>query len=148
MRVYYDPSCLIALYCPEPLSHRVRTFVDQKDQPILVNELQELEFRNALRQKVLRREITTSDLARSLRLFDDDCVTNKIQYKPLPWLAVYAQAEGISRVHSPKQVCRSFDLLHVAIAVASKVGLFATFDAGQAKLARAAALRPIEFLAT
>ena len=148
MRVYYDPSCLIALYCTEPLSPGIRAFVGAQDQAVVVNELQELEFRNGLRQKVLRKEINESDLARSLRLFDDDCVAEKLERKPLSWPAIYAQAETISRRHSPKQVCRAFDLLHVAVAVASEVRHFASLDDAQRKLARAAGLRLVEFPAT
>ncbi len=145
MRIYYDSSCLIALYLTEPLSLSVRVFVEEQDQPLLVNELQELEFKNALRQKVLRKEITESELARSLRVFEDDCVTAKIQRKLVAWQTVYVQAETLSRRFSARQVCRSFDLLHVAIAVASKIKRFATLDVGQAKLARASGLTPVEF---
>ena len=146
MRIYYDSSCLIAFYCPEPLSPIVRAFVEHQGQPVLINELQELEFRNGLRQKVFRNEITQGELSRSLRLFEDDCVAAKLQRKPVAWPAVYARAEVISRRHSPKQVCRAFDLLHVVVAVVSKVQQFATIDSDQAKLARLAGLKPVEFL--
>ena len=97
MRVYFDPSFLIALYLPEASSARARAFVDQSAQPILVNELQEFEFRNSVRQKVVRREITEADLARCLRVFEDDGVLGKIQCKPVVWPAVYAEAEKLSR---------------------------------------------------
>ncbi|MEW6302910.1 MAG: hypothetical protein AB1705_05535 [Verrucomicrobiota bacterium] len=83
----------------EPLSGPLRAFVEQEDQPLLINDLQELEFRNALRQKVLRREIAESDLARSLRVFEDDCVAGKVQRKPLVWRAVFAHAEGQTVCH-------------------------------------------------
>ena len=145
MRVYYDPSCLIALYLTEPLSGSMRTFVEKQNQPVLVNQLQKLEFRNGLRQKVLRREITEQQLARSLRLFDDDAVAEKVQRKQLIWPAVYAQAEAISRRWAADQTCRAFDLLHVAIAVASNVRQFATADSGQAELARTVGLRVTQF---
>lgn len=145
MRVYFDPSCLVALYFAEPLSGQIRTFVEKQNQPVLVNQLQELEFRNGLRQKVLRREVTEQQLAQSLRLFDDDAVAEKVQRKQLVWAAVYAQAEAISRRWSTQQVCRSFDLLHVAIAVASEVRQFATADGGQAELARTVGLRVVCF---
>lgn len=147
MRVYYDPSCLIALYLTEPLSGQIRAFVEKQNQPVLVNQLQELEFRNGLRQKVLRKEITEQELARSLRVFDDDCIAEKVQRKQLVWSAVYAKAEAISRRRSVQQTCRSFDLLHVAIAVVSEVRHFATADGGQAELAHAVRLRVVHFKA-
>jgi hypothetical protein len=136
---------LIALYLTEPSSRSVRAFVEERDKPLLLNELQELEFKNGLRQKVLRKEITEPELVRSLRVFEDDCVAEKIQRKPVLWPAVYLRAETLSRRFSVKQICRSFDLLHVAIAVASKVRHFATLDVEQAKLARVAGLKPVKF---
>ena len=145
MRIYYDPSCLIALYLTEPLSRSIRDFVDKQNQPVLVNQLQELEFRNGLRQKVLRKDITEQQMVRCLRVFDDDCVAGKIQRKQLVWSAVYARAETISSRWSTRHVCRSFDLLHVAIAVASEVRRFATADREQAELARSAGLRLVCF---
>ena len=141
MRVYYDPSCLIALYLTEPLSGAARSFVEKQNQPLLVNQLQELEFRNALRQKVLRGEITEQQLAQSLRFFDDDAIAEKILRKQLVWSAVYEQAETISRRWGIHQTCRSFDLLHVAIAVVSNVRQFVTADGGQAELAKAVGLK-------
>jgi predicted nucleic acid-binding protein len=145
VRVYYDPSSLIALYLTEPLSAQIRAFVEKQNRPVLLNQLQEVEFRNGLRQKVLRKEITEQELARSLRVFDDDCVAQKFQRKQLVWSAVYARAEAISRRWSVHRICRSFDLLHVAIAVVSEVRNFATADGGQAELARAVGMRVVQF---
>jgi hypothetical protein len=130
---------------PEPSSRSVRAFVEQRDQPVLLNELQELEFKNGLRQKVLRKEITEPELVRSLRVFEDDCVAERIQRKPVLWQAVYQRAETLSRRFSMKQICRSFDLMHVAIAVTSKVRHFATLDVEQAKMARVTGLKLVEF---
>ena len=67
MTVYFDPSFLIALYLPESSSAPARALVEQLDRPILLNELQEFEFKNSIRQKVVRKEITEAALARSLR---------------------------------------------------------------------------------
>jgi predicted nucleic acid-binding protein len=145
LRVYYDPSCLIALYIAEPLSGAIRAFVERQDQPVLINDLLELEFKNGVRQKVLRQEINEQQLARSLRLFDDDAVSGKIKRKVLAWPAVYKQAETISRRWSAHRVCRSFDLLHVAIAAISDVRQFATADQGQAQLARKIGLKVVNF---
>ena len=85
MRVYFDPSFLISLYLPEPLSSQARSFVDRLAAPILVNELQEFEFKNRVRQKIVRHEITEPALARCLRVFEDDCVLEKLQRKSVIW---------------------------------------------------------------
>lgn len=144
MRVYYDPSFLIALYLAEPLSPRARSFVQQQRQPILLNELQELEFRNGLRQKVVRREISETDLARCLAVFQQDWVAGKLLRKPVAWDAVFIKAEILSRRLGVRQVCRAFDLLHVAISAVSAVKQFATLDIEQAATASAAGLTAVE----
>jgi predicted nucleic acid-binding protein len=145
VRIYFDPSVLVALYLPEPFSPKARALVEQYSRPLLLNALQELEFRNALRQKVLRKEAKESDVGRTLRLFDDDCLAGKIERKPLVWPRVFAAAEELSQRHATRQVCRAFDLLHITIAKISSVGTFATFDDDQGQLARAAGLKLAEF---
>ena len=144
MRVYFDPSALVPLYIEEAASVGIREFVLRYSVQVLLNELQELELKNAIRQKVLRQEIAEPMATRSLRLLDDDLASETVLLKPVVWPAVYAEAEKLSRRLATKRVCRSFDLLHVAIAAVSEVKLFATLDAGQASVARAAKLKVVE----
>ena len=147
MKVYYDSSCIIALYLTEPQSILIRAFVTGQDKPLLLNDLQELEFKNGLRQKVLRGEISDGDVARTLRVFEDDCVAGKVLRKEISWQAIFGKAEQISRRNSSKVVCRSFDLLHVAIASITRATRFATLDVDQQKLAASAGLKVIELQA-
>ena len=144
MRIYFDPSVLISFYVTEPASADVRDFIQEQNVVILLNSLQELELKNGIRQKVLRQEITEGTATRSLRLLEDDFVAGLVASKPVTWAPVYARAEQLSRRFSPRQICRSFDLLHVAIAVVSKVRHFATFDERQSALARSAGLHVVQ----
>ncbi|MBI2927606.1 MAG: PIN domain-containing protein [Verrucomicrobia bacterium] len=82
---------------------------------------------------------------RCLRIFEDDCLLGKVQLKPVFWDQVYARAEALSVRVAMKQACRGFDLIHVAVAVLSEVPRFATFDADQAEIARAAGLEVVAF---
>jgi predicted nucleic acid-binding protein len=145
VRIYFDPSVLISFYVAEEASGGVREFIQERDLEILLNSLQELELKNGIRQKVLRREISESTAAKSLRLLEDDFIAGIITTKPVAWDPVYTKAERLSRKLSNKQSCRSFDLLHIAIAAVSGVRHFATLDKPQAALARAAGLDLIEF---
>ena len=138
------PSALVKLYIQETGSAEVLALFADGKNPILLNELQELEIRNGIRQKVLRGEITESQSIAGLRLMDDDCIAGTVLLKAVEWDAVYRAAENVSRRHSIRQVCRAFDLLHVAIAVVSEVGRFATADGEQAKLARAAGSKLVD----
>lgn len=54
MRVYFDPSLLVALYLPEPRTAKLREWLAQFRSPVGLNVWQELEFKNAARQKVRR----------------------------------------------------------------------------------------------
>jgi hypothetical protein len=56
MKVYFDPSLLIALYLPEARTASLRGWLRQLGSPIDLNVWQELEFRNSARQIVLRGE--------------------------------------------------------------------------------------------
>lgn len=145
MRVYCDPSALVKLYILEERSAEVLALFADGRNPILLNELQELEIRNGIRQKVLRGEITESQAVAGLRIMDDDCIAGTVLRKTIEWAAVYGQAEHLSGRHATRRVCRSFDLLHVAIAVVSKVGQFVTADGEQARLARVAGLKVVDF---
>jgi predicted nucleic acid-binding protein len=145
VRVYFDPSVLVSLYVAEPASAAVRNFLLQNEVKIGLNPLQELELRNGILQKVMRKEISETTAVRSLRLLEDDFVTQIVEPKQVSWPPIYARALEISRRFASKQACRSFDLLHVAIAAVSEVKHFATFDTGQAQLARSAGLKLVEF---
>jgi predicted nucleic acid-binding protein len=145
LRVYFDSSVLIALYVAEPASELVRLFLLEQDNDILLNDLQEIEVRNGIRQKVVRGQITEATAAQSLALLENDCVIGIIKKKAVAWDLVYKKAEQLSHRFSCHQVCRSFDLLHVAVAVVSGVKHFASFDGGQCKIAIAAGLKLVEF---
>jgi len=140
MRVYCDPSLLVALYLPESRTGRLRAWLVEKRTPIGLNVWQELEFRNAARQKIMRGEASEGDLARMLRIFEDDCVQNRIVRRSVAWDTAFTEAERLSRKLATSKQCRSFDLIHVAIAVSSDITEFATLDGDQAKLAEAAGL--------
>jgi predicted nucleic acid-binding protein len=60
------------------------------------------------------------------------------------WEIVFAEAERLSRKFATARSCRSFDLLHVAIALVSRLKDFATLDEGQAQLAKAAGLNVVK----
>ena len=143
MSIYYDSSFLVTLYLPEPLSAKARELVDREGKALLVNRLQELELRNAVRQKAWRGDIDAGTAFACLRIFDDDCIGGRIRRRSLPWDAVFEMAETLSQRLALSSQCRAFDVLHVATAVVSNVTSFATFDASQASLAAAARLEVI-----
>ncbi len=93
----------------------------------------------------MRKEIPEAKAAQSFRLLEDDFVTQLVVSKRVNWNTTYSKAEVLSRRFSSSRVSRAIDLLHVAIAAVSHVKHFATFDADQSTLARAAGLNVIQF---
>jgi predicted nucleic acid-binding protein len=144
MRVYFDPSLLVALYLPEHRTGMLRQWLVHQRPRIGLNVWQELEFRNAARQKVLRGEAGENDLARTFRIFQDDWIAGRLVQRRVQWERTFAEAERISQKFSIGITCRSFDLIHVAIARASSIREFATLDTDQARLAKAAGLMVVE----
>jgi len=144
MMVYFDPSLLVALYLPEERTPKLRRWLASQRSPCGLNAWQELEFRNAARQKVLRGEAAEGDLARTFRVFDDDSVRGRIIRRTVPWNAAFIEAERLSRKFALSQSCRSFDLLHIAMAIISQLSDFATLDTQQAELATTAGLTIID----
>ena len=130
----------MALYLPEARTDRLREWLAERRVALGLNVWQELEFKNAARQKVMRGEASEGDVARTLRIFEDDCIRGRIIRRSVPWQATFAEAERLSRRLALSNQCRSFDLMHVAIAISSGVSDFATLDTRQAKLAEAAGL--------
>ena len=144
MRVYYDPSLLVALYLPEARTASLRAWLAARRSVVGINAWQELEFRNAARQKVMRGEANAGDLARTFRVFEDDCVQGRVVRRGVSWEVVFLEAERLSHKLATANPCRSFDLLHVAIAKVSRLTDFATLDLDQARLAVSAGLALVD----
>lgn len=83
-------------------------------------------------------------MARTFRVFDDDCLKRRIVRRTVPWEAAFVEAERLSRKFGISHDCRPFDLIHVAIAMVSDLSDFATLDDGQAELAKAAGLTLVD----
>lgn len=143
MRTYFDPSAFLALYVAEEKSDLILTFLEENPQRIPLNSLQEIEMRNGVRQKVMRGEIDEASAARTLRALDDDIVLGRVVPASLNWTSALTRAERLSRRQASKIICRTYDLLHVAIAIISRVNHFVTLDRDQARLAEAAGLNVI-----
>jgi len=143
MKIYCDPSLLVALYLPEARTDHLRGWLAKTRTALGLNVWQELEFKNAARQKAMRGEASEGDLARTFRICEDDCVQGRIVRRTVSWETTFVDADRLSRRFALSSQCRSFDLIHVAIATSSGLNDFATLDADQARLAQAAGLNLI-----
>ena len=67
MNTYLDTGVLLPLYIEESFSDRITKIVEARSDPLPLNLFQEVEFENATRLKVFRREITPRHVTQILK---------------------------------------------------------------------------------
>jgi len=141
MRAYADTGFLCSLYAPD--AHTVAAAVRMKRQalPLPVTWLHQLEFRNALRLRVFRREITQAQRDASLNTMLTDLASGVLVHADPPLMDLTFEAERLSVLHSETLGTRSLDILHVAAALILGLPEFLTIDRRQHAMALASGLR-------
>jgi predicted nucleic acid-binding protein len=140
---YFDTGVLLKLYLPEPRAAEAMAHVNGSANLPPVTLLHELEMRSALRQKVGRGEITATECEALLEQLETDLNSGVHERVSVAWPDVFATAESLSRAHGVGTLCRSLDMLHVALAIELGATEFCTFDQRQSLMAAAAGLRVI-----
>ncbi len=140
MSDYADTGFICSLYAPDANTARVIRFMDSQRAPIGFSWLNQIEFRNALRLRVFRKEITPQQRDHSLNLFLADLNAGIFENRDAAQSNLLIETERLSSRHSEKLGTRSLDVLHVAMALSLGCRRFLSFDTRQVKLARAAGL--------
>ena len=142
---YFDSGLLVKIYHLEPGSPEACERV-QRAGPLPLPFLAEIEVRNALRVLHGREQLVRDRLDRALSLIDSDIREGRlVRVSPSP-AEVAATAESLSRHHAPATLCRTLDLLHVAMAKHLEITRFHTGDRRQGDLAEKAGLRVCSLL--
>lgn len=141
MSGYADTGFICSLYAPDAHTERVAKFMDKQRAPISFSWLNQVEFRNALRLRVFRKEITAAQSDHSLNLLLADLSAGIFKNVELDHSTVLIETERLSAQHSEKLGTRSLDILHVAMAVTLGSERFLSFDTRQVKLAKLAGLK-------
>ncbi len=139
---YFDTGVLLKLYIPEPNSPRATELVG--DSVAVLSALHRLEMQSALSQKLGRCEITEAEYGDVREAIENDVAQGVFITAVMDWGRVFARAEELAVKHGPATLCRSFDTLHVALALELGVLEFCTFDARQATMARATGLSVVQ----
>ena len=141
MKTYADTAFLVSVHCRDANTSRALARMRTQSFPIAWTWLSELEFRNAMRLRVFRREMVAGEVA---QVFDKVKIrTVQGIYRlaaPAP-SQVAREAERLSELYTTELGNRSLDILHVSHALALGVKEFLTFDLRQAALAKAAGLK-------
>jgi len=138
---YADTGFLCSLYAPDAHTARAVPLMKRQAQPLAFLWIHQLELRNALRLRVFRGEITPRQRDASLNLLLADLAAGVMAHAEAPLPELMTEAERLSTSHSERLGTRSLDILHVAAALVTGCRVFLTFDARQAKLAKAAGLK-------
>jgi len=102
--------------------------------------LHRVEWVHAIAQHVFRRAISASEAARFYSAFDSDRRLELYLEREMPESA-FETAMELGQRYVPRLGTRTLDTLHVASALELHAQEFWTFDARQAKLARAVGLK-------
>lgn len=145
MNPYPDTGFLCSLYSNDANSRQAIAEMQRIILPLSFTWLHHLEFRNAMRLRVFRREITPKQRDASLNLMRADLAGGVFQAISPALDAVTIEAEKLSAMHVEKLGARSLDILHVAMAIIVGTDVFITSDKRQASLAKAAGLKVRSF---
>ncbi|MDO8835675.1 MAG: hypothetical protein Q7V01_08760 [Vicinamibacterales bacterium] len=109
--------------------------------PLPLTWLHQLEFRNALRLRVFRGEITSAQRDASLNALLADVAAGVLTGAAPPLAEILTEAERLSALQTETLGTRSLDILHVSAALVLGLAQFLTFDQRQIALAKAAGLK-------
>lgn len=143
MKTYFDSSALVKIYLTEAHSERARAEAQSVPQ-LPLTWLHILEIGNAFRVLVGRRLLTEGEARELLDQLEDDRQARRLAEDAVEWPKVFHEAAQLSRRHSAQLLCRSLDILHVAVAVELGCTRLVSADGRQLALAKAVGLKPVD----
>lgn len=142
-KTYFDTGALLKLYIVERGSDFVQS-IARRTGAIGINPLQETELRNAILAAEGRRTISREAARRSLENLDEDLQSGVFIRESLDWSWIYRRANLMARQYTPRFLCLTLDILHVAAAEMTGADRLVTGDQRQQKLARAVGLKVVK----
>ena len=140
MTAYADTGFVCSLYAPDAHTQLAVSRMARQALPLPYTWLHQLEFRNALRLRIFRGEITSKQRDASINAMVSDLAAGLLAHAEPLLSDLSIEAERMSALHSETLGTRSLDILHVASALVLGVPEFLTFDHRQRALAKAAGL--------
>ncbi|MBI2517836.1 MAG: type II toxin-antitoxin system VapC family toxin [Opitutae bacterium] len=143
MKTYFDSSALVKIYVTEAHSDRARKEAQAVPQ-IPFTWLHTLEVGNALRVLAGGGLLSAEESRALLGQMEDDQQAQRLVSMTMEWPKVFHDAVQLSRGHAARLLCRSLDILHVAVAAELGCARFVSADDRQLALAKAAGLKPVD----
>lgn len=133
--IYLDTGAFVKLYVLEPGSEQVQKAV-QSLRRLSFNSLQEAELRNAIRAAVGRGLIKPKAGAQAISNVEEDLRVGRLVTRPHSWEDIWRRAMALGSMHTQTLLCRTLDIVHVALAEQEKAKTMITGDKRQAELCR------------
>jgi len=141
LNAYADTSFLVSLYTPDANSPRAIASLRALREPLPFTPFHRLEFRNAIRLRVFRGELSGPERSAALQALDDDLQDGVLVHTAIPWTDTLRESERLGAAHTERLGVRSADILHVAAALRLQAKELLSFDVHQRKLAAAEGLK-------
>jgi len=139
--IYVDPSALRCLYVHEARSHAFCAWRNRHGAALPITLFGRAEIENSVALAVFRRDMTAAAGQGAVGDLEADLAAGRLFVADLLWRRALDRAVDLSRKHTPTLGTRALDVLHVASALTLGCKRFVTYDARQARLARAVGLR-------
>ena len=135
---YWDTSCVLKLYTPEPDSAAYLALAGQATEPLLTSEIMASELTFALHQKESRGDLKAGSAERVLKQFHADCAAGRWLLIPLgrDVLVRAAQLAKACYQRKPPVALRTLDGVHLATALLTKTAGLVTTDERMRQAAR------------
>lgn len=133
------------LVVEEPLSARVRSFVEERRVPVPFSRLMEMEIENALHALRFREAITEKELRGARSLVGDLIARGRFLPVDLSLDRIAQETLSLAHLVTAKTGCRTLDLMHVAAARLLRADEFASTDRRQIHAAEISGFRTITF---
>ncbi len=141
MSCYADTGFIVSLHSRDANSDLAKARMKSHGVPMVWTWLHEMEFRNAIRLQVFRKQLDPQDIAQILHR-QSLGLENGVYLPISPAIAeVNREVERLSGLYTKNLGTRTLDILHVSHALVLGIREFLTFDRRQADLAKAAGLK-------
>lgn len=134
-RLYLDSGVLVKLYVAESGSREVQKAIESVTR-LYLNQLQEAELRNALWAAGGRGQLEARAVDRVIGFIDEDFRKGRLISREVLWDRAWKRAIDFAANYTRDVLCRTLDILHVAIAVEQKAEIMITGDRRQAELCK------------
>lgn len=132
-----DTSFLFSVYAHDCHTTQAHSWLRRNRVALTLSVLNNFEFANALRFAEFRKVLKPGMAAVCLAQFEADLGQGRLKLEICNLADVLSEANRLSATHTIWKGHRSFDIVHIAVAVHLDARKFLTFDSNQKKLAKA-----------